>query len=159
MIHGNASLFPTGWVHFLAGGVFIGLGVSLLFALTGFVGGVSTAYTAVWSFVSHIPHFQQEKFVATRNWRLMYGLGMVLGALVYTVTLGRGRIFVTTVPGWQLLVGGLIGGFGARMGNGCTSGHGICGLASLHLSSLVAVIIFLSTALLTAHLVHAFGGF
>ena len=154
-----ASLFPTGWAHFLAGGVCIGLGVSLLFALTGLIGGVSTAYSAVWSFCSRLPHFQQEKFVASRNWRLMYALGMVAGALLFTITLGHGQPFVTRIPGWQLLAGGLIAGFGARMGGGCTSGHGICGLASLQLPSLLAVLTFLTTALLTAQLVHALGGY
>lgn len=154
-----ARLFPTGWTHFLAGGVAIGAGVSLLFLLTGFIGGVSTAYSAVWSYFSSWPHFRQEKFMATRNWRLTYALGMILGALVFTIAFNHGESFVTRVPTWQLLVGGVIGGFGARMGGGCTSGHGICGLGSLQLPSLFAVITFLFTAIVTAHVVRALGGF
>ena len=58
----------------------------------------------------------------------------------------------TTVPWWRLLAGGLLVGYGARMSNGCTSGHGICGLASLQLPSLLAVLIFLATAMATAQL-------
>ena len=154
-----AHWFPTGWVHFLGGGVFIGLGVSLLFALTGFVGGVSTAYSAFWSWFSKWPHFQQPKLVATRNWRMFYGLGMILGAAVYLVLARHGHPFVTAVPAWQLALGGVFAGFGARMGGGCTSGHGICGLGSLQLPSLVAVCTFLATAIATAHLVRALGGF
>ncbi len=151
--------FPTGWVHFLGGGVFIGLGVGLLFALTGFIGGVSTGYTAFWSWFSKRPHFQQEKLLTTRNWRMFYGLGMILGAAVYLFTGLHGRVFVTSVPAWQLGAGGVLAGFGARMGGGCTSGHGVCGLGSLQLPSLVAVCTFLATAVITAHLVHAAGGF
>ncbi len=154
-----AHVFPTGWMHFLGGGIAIGLGVSLLFLLTGFIGGVSTAYSAVWSYVSRWPHFQHDKFVSTRNWRLTYALGMVLGAAAFTLLVNHGEGFVTHVPAWQLLVGGIIGGFGARMGGGCTSGHGICGLGSLQFPSLLAVITFLATAIGTAHLVRALGGF
>ncbi|CAZ89397.1 YeeE/YedE family protein [Thiomonas arsenitoxydans] len=113
-----AQWFPLGWEPFLYGGIFIGLGVSVLFWLTGLIGGVSTAYTAVWSLVSRHPFFQHEKFITTRNWRLMYGLGLIVGAVVFTYTLGHGEGFVTQVPLWQLFLGGIVGGFGARMGGG-----------------------------------------
>ena len=56
------------------------------------------------------------------------------------------------VPVWQLLVGGFFVGYGARLGNGCTSGHGICGLGSLQWPSLLAVLTFMATAFLTANL-------
>jgi uncharacterized membrane protein YedE/YeeE len=62
------------------------------------------------------------------------------------------------VPWWQLLLGGFIAGFGARLSNGCTSGHGICGMASLQLPSLLAVLTFLATAMVTANLVRSLGG-
>ena len=156
-MHWMTDLFPTGWWHFLGGGIAIGIGVSLLFALTGFIGGISTTYTAVWSFLSDWPHFQQERFVATRHWRLAYALGLIGGAAVFAVSRHAG--FVTALPRWQLLAGGVVGGFGARMGGGCTSGHGICGLASLQWPSLLAVITFLCTAIATAHVVRACGGF
>jgi len=71
---------------------------------------------------------------------------------------GSGHIPHGNIPIWQLLVGGLIGGFGARMGNGCTSGHGICGLGTLSRASLLSVAIFLVTAIITANIVHALGG-
>jgi uncharacterized membrane protein YedE/YeeE len=64
----------------------------------------------------------------------------------------------TGVPWWRLGVGGFIAGFGARLSNGCTSGHGICGLGSFQLPSLLAVVIFLASAIVTAQLVAAFGG-
>lgn len=154
-----APWFPTGWIPYLGGGVVIGLGVGLLFVLTGLIGGISTTYTAIWSFFSDWPHFQQPRFVTTRNWRLAYALGLIAGATLYTFAANQGHGFVTGVPAWQLLLGGIVGGFGARMGGGCTSGHGICGLASLQLPSLVAVLTFLTTGIATAHLVHALGGY
>jgi hypothetical protein len=60
----------------------------------------------------------------------------------------------TSVPVWQLVVGGFLVGYGARLGNGCTSGHGICGLGSLQWPSLLAVLTFMGTAFLTAHVMH-----
>ena len=59
---------------------------------------------------------------------------------------------------WQLGVGGVLVGFGARLGNGCTSGHGICGLSSLQLPSLVAVLTFMATGFVTANVVLFLGG-
>ncbi len=153
-----AHLFPSGVASYLAGGLFIGAGVALLFVLTGYIGGVSTFFSAVWSFFSRWHHFQQRGLLTSRNWRVMYALGMVLGAVVFTLTINHGHAFVTKVPPWQLLVGGLIGGFGARYSGGCTSGHGICGLGSLQKPSLAAVITFVVAAIITAHIVRALGG-
>ena len=69
-----------------------------------------------------------------------------------------GQTTQTSVSWWQLILGGFVAGFGARLSNGCTSGHGICGLASLQVPSLLAVLIFLGTAMLSANLVHYLGG-
>ena len=66
--------------------------------------------------------------------------------------LAGGEAQHTSVPVWQLLVGGFLVGYGARLGNGCTSGHGICGLGSLQLPSLGAVLTFMATAFMTANL-------
>jgi hypothetical protein len=151
------ELFPFGWQHYLAGGLLIGAGVSLLFVTTGLVGGMSSFYSACWSWLSRHPFFQQPRFVETRQWRLVYALGLILGAALWITFSGRGSV-VTQVTCWQLMVGGFIAGFGARLSNGCTSGHGICGMASLQLPSILAVVIFLATGMITAHLVRSIGG-
>ena len=59
----------------------------------------------------------------------------------------------TSIEWWRLLLGGVLVGIGARMGGGCTSGHGICGIASLEKVSVVATVIFLSVAIIVAHAV------
>lgn len=151
------SLFPAGIAHYLVGGLFIGAGVSFLFLTTGLVGGTSTFFTTIWSYGSKRPFFQQPRFLATRRWRLVYAAGMVTGALVWLLSSGAAP-FVTHVAWWQLAVGGFVAGFGARMSNGCTAGHGICGLGSLQLPSLLAVLTFLATAIATANVVHLLGG-
>lgn len=151
------AFFPLGIAHYLAGGLLIGCGVALLFLTTGLVGGLSTFYSAVWSFVSRAPYFQADRLVGSRRWRLVYAVGLVLGAAAWLMLSGN-TPFVTEVKGWQLLLGGFIAGFGARLANGCTSGHGICGLASLQLPSLLAVLIFLATGMITARVVLLLGG-
>ena len=146
------TLFPLGWQHYLLGGLTIGAGVALLYLFNGWVGGMSSVFSSSWSFVLKRSFFQQDRFLNSRHWRLVYALGVVLGALVWRFALAGGEAQHTSVPGWQLLVGGFFVGYGARLGNGCTSGHGICGLGSLQLPSLGAVLTFMATAFLTANL-------
>jgi hypothetical protein len=152
------SLFPHGWLHYLGGGLLIGAGTGLLYLLLGWVGGMSTVFTSTWSFVSRRAFFQQARFVDTRAWRLVFALGLVLGAAAWWKLAGPAGGVRTALPAWQLLAGGVLVGFGARLSNGCTSGHGICGLSSLQLPSLAAVLTFMATAFVTARLVLLVGG-
>lgn len=151
-----SAWFPNGYLHYLLGGLLIGGGTALLFIGTGLVGGMSGVYSSVWSWFSDAPHFQQERIRGSRDWRLVYSAGLILGAFLWLLT--GGTAWSTGIGAWQLLVGGFIAGFGARLSNGCTSGHGICGLAALQPPSLLAVLIFMATAIVTAHLMRALGG-
>ncbi|HPW09241.1 MAG TPA: YeeE/YedE thiosulfate transporter family protein, partial [Burkholderiaceae bacterium] len=132
--------------------VLIGTGTALLFVLTGRVGGMSTVFSSTWSYVVRQPFFQQARFVDSRDWRLVYAAGLILGALVWWLGFAGGTREATAVPEWQLLVDGFFVGYGARLSNGCTPGHGICGLGSLQLPSLMAVLTFMATAFMTANL-------
>lgn len=149
--------FPLGWAHYLAGGLFVGLGVAWLFLATGLVGGMSTVFSSTWSYLVRTPFFQQPRFLQSRGWRLVYALGLVLGAALWWLTLGPAQPLRTGLPAWQLLLGGALVGYGARRANGCTSGHGLCGLGSFQAPSLGAVLIFMATAFATAAAVAALG--
>jgi uncharacterized membrane protein YedE/YeeE len=142
--------------HYLTGGLLIGGGVGVLFMLRGLIGGTSTFFTSTLSYVVDRPFFQQARFVGSRAWRAVYALGLVLGAAAYFLLYGEP--FQTEVAPWRLMLGGVLIGFGARLSNGCTAGHGICGLASLQWPSLLAVLTFLATAIGMAHVVHWAGG-
>ena len=148
----SSTLFPLGWQHYLLGGAFVGTGTALLFVLTGRIGGMSTVLSSTWSFMLQRPFFQQARFVSSRAWRLVYAAGLILGALLWWQGFADGATQATRVPVWQLLLGGFFVGYGARLGNGCTSGHGICGLGSLQWPSLLAVLTFMATAFVTANL-------
>lgn len=151
------SLFPLGWAHYLVGGLLMGLGVGLLFILTGRIGGMSSVFSSTWSYVSKRPFFQQPRLLQERGWRLVYAVGLIGGAALWWVVAGPVGAMKTAVPLWQLGVGGLLVGYGARLSNGCTSGHGICGLGSLQWSALVAVLTFMATAFITANLALRLG--
>ncbi|MBX9960282.1 MAG: YeeE/YedE family protein [Burkholderiaceae bacterium] len=146
------TLFPLGWQHYLLGGLLVGLGTALLFVFTGRIGGMSSVFSSTWSWLVQRPYFQAARYVQTRGWRLVYAAGLIVGALAWWLGWTDGTPLATRVPAWQLLLGGFFVGYGARLANGCTSGHGICGLGSLQLPSLWAVLTFMATAFLTANL-------
>jgi len=150
-----ASLFPNGFAHYAFGGMLIGLGVALLYVTTGRPGGVSTFFGAAWSWLLETPFFHQKNFLESRSWRLVYALGLLVGGTLYAL-LGL-PILPSEMPAWKLMLGGVLIGFGSRLGGGCTSGHGICGMASLSPGSMVMVAIFLGTAIATASIVKLLG--
>jgi len=147
--------FPHGLARYLIGGFLVGGGVALLYLTTGRPGGVSTFFSAAWSWLLKAPFFQQTSLRDGRRWRLVYSLGLVLGGVLYAL-LGLPQE-ATALPAWKLALGGLLVGFGARLGGGCTSGHGICGMASLSPGSLAMVGTFLGTAIVIAHLITRLG--
>ena len=150
-----SQLFPNGMERYLVGGLLIGAGVALLYLTTGRPGGISTFFSAAWSWLLKNPFFQQSSLRDGRQWRLIYTLGLLLGGGLYAA-LGL-PIETSALPAWKLAIGGLLIGFGARLGGGCTSGHGICGMASLSGGSLAIVGTFLGTAIAMAFLMSALG--
>ena len=147
------TLFPTGIEQFLVGGVFIGIGVGFMYFATGRVVGMSTFFSSTLSWFSNSPFLQQETFIKSRWWRLWCAIGMVIGAMLWAYFHDSQAYSHSNVSGLTLLIGGILVGFGARISNGCTSGHGICGLSSLSRPSFVAVLVFMSFAIATASFV------
>jgi uncharacterized protein len=152
-----SSLFPLGITPYIIGGIFIGLGVSLIFIFTGIRAGASSFFSSTLSYFSKKEYFQRKLYTNARVWRIVFTLGLILGAFIFTFTFNGGQFFTTNVQWWRLALGGFLVGFGTRFSRGCTSGHGICGLASLSLSSFLAVITFLVVAIFTAFIVSGLG--
>lgn len=148
------ELFPGGITPYLLGGITIGLGVVSIYLLTGLIVGASTFLESTLTFVTGNPHFKKHE--SSRNWRLLFTIGIVAGAALYALLIEQ-SLWTTQVQWWRLLAGGILVGFGTRMGKGCTSGHGICGVASLSSTSLINVAIFVAVAIGTAQLVQAIG--
>ena len=127
----------------LAGGVLIGLAATLLLWLDGRVAGVSGILNGV-------------LFPAAGDvsWRLAFLVGLVGAAGLYMAFVPGAPVPRGDFPRIGLVVAGLLVGFGTRMGNGCTSGHGVCGLGRLSGRSLAAVATFMATAIATTFVVR-----
>lgn len=150
-------LFPLGIWDYIIGGIFIGLGVAFVFATTGLHATASSFFDTTWSYFSGLGHFHKPKYLASRDWRVVLALGLVVGALAFTLFFNDVEFFTTDVQLWRLAVGGALVGFGVRLSRGCTSGHGISGVASLSLTSIYAVVTFLGVGILTALLMEYLG--
>ncbi|MFB6161391.1 MAG: YeeE/YedE family protein [Haloferacaceae archaeon] len=152
----GAELFPRGVVPYLLGGLLVGLGTAVVYLATGIIAGASTFLESTLSYVSDVPRFNRGRFLRSRGWRLVFTAGIVSGAAVYGLVLDPG-IWTTDVQWWRLLGGGFLVGVGTRLGKGCTSGNGICGVGSGSGTSIVNVVTFLAVAIGTAQLVEALG--
>jgi len=132
----------------LAGGVLIGLAATLLLWLNGRVAGVSGLVNGVL--------FPQRGDVA---WRVAFLGGLVVAAGAYMALVPGASLPRTDFSRAGLVAAGVLVGFGTRMGNGCTSGHGVCGIGRLSMRSIVAVLVFMATAIVTTYVVrHVWGG-
>jgi hypothetical protein len=151
-----AELFPRGIAQYAIGGVLIGLGVSTIYLGTAIAPGASTFFESTLSYVSDVSQFNSERYRRSRDWRIVFTVSIVAGAGVYALLYQPGD-WVTDVQPWRLLLGGVLVGIGTRLGKGCTSGHGISGLASLSRASFANVATFLAVAIGTALLMGAMG--
>ncbi|MBB3148100.1 hypothetical protein FHS21_004543 [Phyllobacterium trifolii] len=115
----------------LLGGMLIGISAVMLLLLNGRIAGISGI----------VGRLAQGTNVTTN---LAFVAGLMLGPVVFLYVFGQWPDVQITV-GWPLVVAGLLVGFGSRMGSGCTSGHGVLGLARLSSRSAVAVATFLTT--------------
>ncbi len=150
------SLFPRGIEHYLLGGILIGLGTAVIYVGTGIHAGASTFLESTLSYGSKLSRFQQPKFISSRDWRVVFTLGIVSGAMTYALLSGEFG-WVTDVQPWRLFIGGILVGIGTRLGKGCTSGHGVCGVASGSRTSILNVAIFMLVAIGVAQLLLAVG--
>ncbi|MGO9006117.1 MAG: YeeE/YedE family protein [Beijerinckiaceae bacterium] len=120
------------------GGALIGLSALLLLLLTGRLAGISGIF---------------GNLLALRHgdsvWRLAFGLGLVVAPALYAGLAGSLPPFTVTSSSAALVIGGLFVGFGTRLSGGCTSGHGICGLARLSPRSIAATLTFMVTGAAT----------
>jgi uncharacterized protein len=135
----------SNWLNALAGGVLIGTSATILLAFNGRIAGISGILNN--AIESRLDSLSER--LRQRVWSLLFLAGMLGGGAIYAYILAPGSIPQAEFTPWIMLGGGLLVGVGTRMGNGCTSGHGVCGLGRLSFRSLVAVITFLVTAMIT----------
>lgn len=131
----------------LVGGLMIGLSASMLLLSHGKIAGISGIYGGLLS-----------RGTSDRGFRLSFLSGLVsAGVLMFLL---RPDLFPTgaVTPLWLTIVAGFVVGYGTRLGNGCTSGHGVCGISRLSTRSLVATGTFIATGALAVLATRLLGG-
>ena len=132
-------------VSAMLGGLIIGVSVVLFFYTTGRLAGISGIFANTISSKTN------------RSSNFLFLLGLVLGPLIYFYTTKVPANFKITDSLVLIIIGGLLVGLGTRMGGGCTSGHGICGISRFSIRSMVATITFILTGMLTVFILQQFG--
>jgi len=131
----------------IAGGALIGLAASVMLLANGRIAGISGVYSGL-----------LRPKAGDIGWRAAFVGGLVLSGLAFVllqpgaIAPSADRTLLATIAA------GLLVGFGVRLGNGCTSGHGVCGLSRFSRRSLVATLTFMFTGMLTASLVQLLAG-
>jgi len=127
------------------GGLIIGFAVLLYFYTTGRLAGVSGIFAN--AFIS--------KDKKTSNW--LFLIGLILGPLLITSTSTSKIDFIVTDSVILISIAGFLVGLGTRIGGGCTSGHGICGISRFSIRSILGTLIFIITAVLTVFILQQYG--
>jgi uncharacterized membrane protein YedE/YeeE len=140
----NFTPYPS-----LIGGILIGLAAIALMLFNGKISGISGITKGIMSKNCPTPH--------ERKWRTFFTIGLVLGGIVITFIYPEMTAKNLNINSLQLVVAGLLVGFGTSLGNGCTSGHGVCGLGRRSMRSLYSVITFIASGMVTVYFMfHVF---
>ncbi|MCH9765952.1 MAG: YeeE/YedE family protein [Alphaproteobacteria bacterium] len=131
-------MIPEPYLQSLQGGAIIGLATALLLLLNGRIAGVSGIFARALSFRG--PELSPN---------LAFVVGLVLGPLLYSVVYGTWPAAEFRMPLLFMALAGVLVGYGTRLGNGCTSGHGVVGLARLSPRSITAAATFLTSGVVT----------
>jgi uncharacterized membrane protein YedE/YeeE len=142
------SVFPNAMpVEGFMGGLLIGLAAAIMLLGLGRIAGVSGMAARATGIADS---------GAPRNVAIAFVVGLPLGALLIAQTVGAVNVsFPASI--WPLIIGGLLVGYGTRLGSGCTSGHGVCGLSRLSPRSMVATGMFMASGFVTVGILRAGG--
>jgi uncharacterized membrane protein YedE/YeeE len=145
---GGIVMAPFDPLSALLGGVLIGVASVLLMMLTGRIAGISGIFGGLLS-----------GGTGDKAWRIAFVVGLIAAPLIFAA-MGRSLAMPDMPASWLMVaVAGLLVGFGTRLGSGCTSGHGVCGIARLSPRSIVATAIFMAAAVATVAIMrHVLGG-
>ncbi|WP_295499280.1 YeeE/YedE thiosulfate transporter family protein [Sphingorhabdus sp. EL138] len=140
--------FPNAMpVEGFMGGLLIGLAAAIMLLGLGRIAGVSGMAARATGIADS---------GAPRNVAIAFVVGLPLGALLIAQTVGAVNVnFPASI--WPLIIGGLLVGYGTRLGSGCTSGHGVCGLSRLSPRSMVATGMFMASGFVTVGILRAGG--
>ena len=136
----------TNYLGGVIGGGLIGLSAVLLLLFNGRIAGISGI---VGTLLVAKPSYDGL-------WRIMFVMGLLIGAAIYLVVQGDLPVQMQVIRP-MLIAAGLLVGLGTRLGSGCTSGHGVCGIARRSKRSITATLVFIAVAILTVYIKRAIG--
>lgn len=140
----NFTPYPS-----LIGGIIIGLAAVFMMLFNGKITGISGITKGIIS--KDCPNSHERK------WRIFFISGLILGGIVITLILPQSTALNLDTNPLRVVIAGLLVGFGTSLGNGCTSGHGICGLGRRSARSLYSVITFIGAGMVTVYILfHVF---
>lgn len=125
----------------ILGGVIIGIAVSVLLLFNGRVTGISGIIGGI-----------LNRDIADKSWRILFILGLLLGGLFLRVIHPVAFTIISNARPFDYIMAGFLVGFGTLLGNGCTSGHGVCGISRFSYRSILSTILFISFGILSAAL-------
>ena len=132
----------------LLGGSLIGIAAVALMAFHGRIAGMTGILTGV-----ILPKGDWD-------WRLAFLVGAIAAPIAIALLTGSTLPLQADIPAWAIALGGLLVGIGVTFGGGCTSGHGVCGIARLSGRSIIATVTFMAATFVTVFVVrHVLGGF
>ena len=126
------------------GGLLIGLGVIIFFIATGRLAGVSGIS---FNLISN----------NNRYTSILFLIGLVIGPIVYKLLISSNIPILINKSYSIIIIGGLLVGLGTKIGSGCTSGHGVCGISRLSIRSILATILFIFSGIITVLLMRQSG--
>lgn len=121
----------------IIGGAIIGLAVSIMLLCKGRVTGISGIVGGTIS-----------PFVKDKSWRLFFIAGLILGGVILRFTLPESFILKSNAHTIDYIIAGILVGVGTILGNGCTSGHGVCGISRFSIRSIVSTCLFILTGMI-----------
>jgi uncharacterized protein len=137
----------------LIGGILIGVASLLATVLSGKIPGISGVFGRLLVPAIHDPP-SQGYGVAGKTWRVVFLLGLIGGAALSIALWQSAALFRPMRPLVVMAIAGLLVGFGTRLGGGCTSGHGVCGVGMGAKDSIAATIVFMAAGMATVFIYH-----
>ena len=136
------------WANFtllnsLMGGILIGIAATIIFFVNGRIMGISGI----------LGNLIATKETDQKFWRIIFILGVLIGPLIFILLFKeiKSEMVANTT---LLIISGFLVGLGTSLGNGCTSGHGICGLSRFSIRSIVATLVFVVSGMITVYLIN-----
>lgn len=115
------------------GGMLIGAAVSIMLLFNGRITGISGIVSGL-----------LDMKTLDKNWRVLFLVGLIIGGFVFKIVHPESFTLISNAKTIDYIIAGFLVGFGTLMGNGCTSGHGVCGISRMSIRSISATVTFIA---------------